>query len=208
MIPADGRHLTQFPGAAQSGERHIKDATQELQDVNEGLSEVAEKVRAARDILARAQVTAPTDGVVVQLRVHTPGGVVQAGEPLLDLVPQNDLRVVELKIDPRDIDVVYPGMPARVRLTAFDARTAPMIESAVTQVSADRIVDPVTGVAYFSGRVLPMELPDREDPEKPAHPALTSRMLAEVSLVTGARTVLNYVLDPLVRTMERAGREL
>ena len=111
--------------------------------------------------------------------------------------------MVELRIDPNDIDAVYPGQTARIRLTAFNARSTPLIEGKVVQISADRIVDPNTGAGYFSGRVIP----DAET-GNPGIPALTTGMQAEVFLVTAERSVLDYLLDPLVRSLGRAGREL
>lgn len=188
---------------AQIMELHQQDVALTHQETNERIAEVAEKIRAAKDILRRTDVVAPGDGVVVALRQHTVGGVVQAGEPVLELIPDHDRYVIDLRIDPNDIDIVYPGQTARVRLSAFNARTTPMITGEVVHVSADRLVDPATGVGYFSGRVIPNTLTMQEDT-----PLLSSGMQAEVYLVTGERTVLDYLLDPLVRASERAGREL
>lgn len=182
--------------------QHMKDVTKELQSVREETSVLREKIHAALDVLNRTEVKAPQDGTVVAMRVHTTGGIVQAGETLFDLVPEKDRHVIELKIDPKDIDEVYPGMKARVRLTAFNARTTPMIEGRVTQVSADRMTDPGSNAAYFTGRVLP----DSQYTNISAR--LTSGMQAEVFLVTAERTVLDYLLDPLIRSMDRAAREL
>ncbi len=187
--------------SALTRERHLKEVSRELQDVREQLAETRERLRAAQDVLERTEVKAPQAGTVVALSIHTLGGVVRAGEPLLDLVPDDDRYVVNLRIDPRDIDVVYPGMPARVRLTAFNARTTPTLEGRVSTVSADRLVDPDTGIAFFTGRVEP------ELTEDARHPKLTPGMQAEVFLVTAERTVLDYLLDPMVRALDRAGRE-
>lgn len=183
---------------------HQKEVAASFQETREQIAETTEKIRAAADISKRTDVQAPVDGVVVLLRHHTTGGVVQAGEPILEMIPDNERYVVELRIDPDDIDVVYPGQPARVRLTAFSARTTPMIEGKVVQVSADRIVDPKTGAGFFAGRVMPdaAQTPDGNMPD------LQPGMMAEVFLVTGERTVLDYLLDPLTRTLGRAGREL
>jgi HlyD family type I secretion membrane fusion protein len=186
---------------------HAKQVIQDLQDTQERLAEVTEKVRAARDILARTDIRAPASGVVVGLAVHTTGGVIKPGQPVLDLVPDADRTVVDLRIDPKDVDAVYPGMSARVRLTAFNARTTPMITGRVTRVSADRMVDPQTGATYFTGRVVPEDAVWREDKERGV-PALRPGMQAEVFLVTAERSVLDYLLDPLVRAVDRAGREL
>lgn len=183
-------------------ERHQTEIAAEHQETRERIGEVQEKIRAATDILTRTDVLAPEDGVVVALRHHTPGGVIQAGEPVLELVPDNDRYVIDVKIDPNDIDVVYPGQLARVRLSAFNARATPMIEGKVIQVSPDRLTDPQTGAGFFSGRVIPNETAYRAD-----RPMLSPGMQAEVFLVTERRSVLDYLLDPIVRAASRAGRE-
>ncbi len=188
---------------AQILEQHQQDVALKHQETNERIAEVAEKIRAAKDILTRTDVIAPGDGVVVALRQHTIGGVIQAGEPVLELIPDHDRYVIDLRIDPNDIDIVYPGQTARVRLSAFNARTTPMIVGEVVHVSADRLTDPATGAGYFSGRVIPNTLSMQDDT-----PRLSPGMQAEVYLVTGERTVLDFLLDPLVRASERAGREL
>ncbi len=187
---------------ALTTERHQTEVAAEHQETQERIAEVEEKVRAARDILTRTDVIAPADGVVVALRHHTPGGVIQAGEPVLELVPDDDRFVINLRIDPNDIDVFYPGQAARVRLSAFNARATPMLDGKVVQVSADRLIDPATGVGYFSGRVIPDETAYRAD-----RPMLSPGMQAEVFLVTERRSVLDYLLDPIVRAASRAGRE-
>lgn len=183
-------------------DQHMKEVTKELQSVREETSLLREKIHAALDVLNRTEVQAPQDGTVVGMQVHTTGGIVQAGEPLFDLIPENDRHVIELKIDPKDIDEVYPGMKARVRLTAFNARTTPMIEGRVSQISADRMTDPGSNTSYFTGRVIP------ETDGSEMYSKLTSGMQADVFLVTADRTVLDYLLEPLTRSMERAGREL
>lgn len=188
---------------AQILEQHQQDIAVKHQETNERIAEVAEKIRASKDILKRTDVIAPGDGVVVALRQHTIGGVIQAGEPVLELIPDHDRYVIDLRIDPNDIDIVYPGQTARVRLSAFNARTTPMIVGEVIHVSADRLTDPATGAGYFSGRVIPNTLSMQDDT-----PTLSPGMQAEVYLVTGERTVLDFLLDPLVRATERAGREL
>ena len=182
-------------------DRNRKDVAAEIQTTNERMAEVNEQIRAAKDVLARTVIKAPEDGVVVALRHYTLGGVVQAGEPILDIVPSQDHHVIELRIDPNDVDVVFPGQRARVRLAAFNARTAPMIDGTVVTVSPDKVVDPSTGSTFFTGRVMP------DIGSLDAVPALISGMQAEVFIMTAERTVLDYLLDPLFRSLDRAGRE-
>ncbi len=181
--------------------RHMNQVTEMVQEVQGRIADLEEKIRAARDVLSRTAVTAPVAGIVVDLQVHTPGGVVQPGQTLMDLVPDRDRLVVQARVHPRDIDAVFVDMPARVRLSAFNARTTPPLEGVVTSVSADRVTDPATGVPYFAVRVVPRETPGFD------LAALKPGMQAEVFLVTAERTALDYVLEPVTRSFERAGRE-
>ena len=173
-----------------------------LQDVQGKIADLKEKIYAAEDVMGRTSVRAPQSGTVVDLQVHTAGGVVQPGETLLDIVPDEDRLIIDVRVDPQDIDTVYEGMPARVRLTAFNARTTPLLEGSVTSVSADRMTDPVTGQSYFTARVVPVAGTQDFDVS-----TLKPGMQAEVYLVTAERTVLDYLLEPLARSFARAGRE-
>lgn len=186
---------------ALSVDRHQKEVAAEIQETNERMVEVGEQMRAAKDVLTRTVVRAPEDGVIVALRHHTLGGVVQAGEPILDIVPNHDQHVIELRINPNDIDVIFPGQRARVRLAAFNVRTSPLIEGTVINVSPDKVTDPGTGSTYFTGRVMP-DIGTLDNV-----PALISGMQAEVFITTDERTVLDYLVDPFIRSMDRAGRE-
>src|SRR5262249_47466482 len=97
----------------------------------------------------RSVVTAPQDGVVMNLRIHTTGGVIEPGGTILDLVPARDKLVLEVKIQPIDIDVVRPDLPAMVRFVAYKQRTTPVVEGRVKRVSADAVTEERTGITYF-----------------------------------------------------------
>ena len=154
-------------------------------------------------LLGRVKIIAPLDGTVVGLQIHTPGGVISPGEALLDIVPSGDRLVIEAKIDPTDIDVVHPGLPAHVRLTPFNTRSTRPIEGRIASVSADRLSDERTGESYYLARV---EL--KGNPANALDGAsLYPGMPAEVMIVTGARTALDYFLKPITRSLNRAFRE-
>ncbi|MCG8508965.1 MAG: HlyD family type I secretion periplasmic adaptor subunit [Rhodospirillales bacterium] len=183
-------------------QKRLNEVTELAQETGERIAELHEKIRAAADILERTIVRAPVDGYVVDLDVHTRGGIVQPGQRLLDLVPEKDRAVIDLRIDPRDIDAVYAGMPAQIRLSAFNARTTPLLSGRVTSISADRTVDPQSGAAYFTGRVMP----ERDEAGSDGI-SLSAGMQAEVYLITSKRSVLDYLTEPVLRSFERAGRE-
>ncbi len=184
--------------------RDHNQVTEQLQKVQGDIADLRDKLHAAEDVMRRTEVVAPRAGTVVDLQVHTQNGVVQPGQTLLDLVPELDRLIVDVRVDPRDIDVVYPAMPAQVRLTAFNARTTPMLTGTVTSVSADRMTDEVTGIPYFTARVILDTDADAADFELSR---LKAGMQAEVFLVTAERTALDYLIEPLVRSFARAGRE-
>lgn len=179
------------------------DIAKDLQDTQTLAAELSDRLRAATDVRGRTVITAPQDGKVVDLKVFTIGGVVAPGQPILDLVPSDDSLIVEARVSPLDIDVVRPGLPAHVRLTAFKAKRVPMVEGKVVQVAADKLTDPRTGEAYFTAQV-------RLDGASLAElhgVEITPGMPAEVFLVTGARKAVDYILSPITDSMRRAFRE-
>ncbi|MGE5548517.1 MAG: HlyD family type I secretion periplasmic adaptor subunit [Solirubrobacterales bacterium] len=179
------------------------DVAKELQDTQTTVAELSDRLRAASDVRGRTVITAPQDGKVVDLKVFTTGGVVTAGQPLMDLVPVDDSLIVEARVNPLDIDVVRAGLPAHVRLTAFKAKKVPMIDGTVVQVAADKLTDARTGEAYFTAQIKldGASLAEIHGVE------ITPGMPAEVFMVTGARKAVDYLLSPITDSMRRAFRE-
>ena len=157
----------------------------------------------AEDVLGRTKIRAPLDGTVVGLQVHTTGGVIGPGLPLMDIVPRYDKLVIEAQINPQDIDIVHPGLPAQVRLTAFSQRNILPVDGEVVWVSADRLTDENTGQPYFSARIQIVG----DVSEALGGATLYPGMQAEVMIVTGERTPLDYLLRPILSSLNRAFRE-
>ncbi|CAB5089399.1 Type I secretion membrane fusion protein, HlyD family [Olavius algarvensis associated proteobacterium Delta 3] len=174
-----------------------------LRDTQAELVDVSERLKAAEDILVRTDIRAPQAGVVMGLNVHTEAGVITPGQHLLDIVPEDDTLVIEAQVTPNDIDVVYAGLPAQVRLTAFKQRNTPMLDGKLTRVSADSFTDERTGAAYFLARVTI----DAEELKKLDGRELYPGMGAEVMIKTGKRTTMDYILAPLTDSLRRAFRE-
>jgi HlyD family type I secretion membrane fusion protein len=165
------------------------------------LASLGERLKAARDRLDRTTITAPVAGTIVALRVKTPGGVIGAGEALMDIVPAADILLIEARVAPNDIDEVRPGLGAQVRLLAYRSRTMPRLVGAVQDVSADRLVDAKTGQAYYTAQV-------NIDPATlPPDVKLTPGMPAEALIVTGNRTLLHYLLQPVLDVVQRGMRQ-
>lgn len=161
------------------------------------------QLRAAKDVIERAKIRAPIAGSVVGLQVHTAGGVIKAGDTLLSIVPKDEPLVIEARIDPNDIDVVHSGLPAQVRLTPYNARIMPPLPAVVEWISADAMRDPSTGASFYLARV---KL-DGEPAELPDDIQLYPGMPAEIMVITGERSFMDYLAAPITRSYQRAFRE-
>lgn len=181
---------------------------EELRNVDARLAELAPQLAGARERLELTRLRAPTDGVVVGLQIHTVGGVVSAGERVMDIVPEGQELIVEAQVRPEAADDLEPGQTTEVRITAFGGRNLPIVHGAVRQVSADRFVDERTGQAYFLAQVaVPPEELRRLTEAGGATRRLRPGLSAQVVIPTRSRTALQYLLEPLDQTLWRSLRE-
>ena len=185
-------------------EQRITQAAEGLRQMQTGLAEATPKLAAARQMLNAATVRSPADGYVLDLTQFTIGGVVAPGERLMSVVPANAPLIVTGRIKPQDVDVVKPGMKARVRLSAFNSRRTPPVDATVMTVSADQLVDEKTGEGYFR---VDLKIPPQELVKLPKGDKLSPGMPAETMIVTGNRSILSYVISPLTDTIRDALRE-
>src|SRR5262249_28130264 len=121
----------------------------ELRETELKLFELREHYLAGKIELARTEIRAPVSGHVVNLQLHTLGGVVRPGETLLELVPDHDSLVIEAKVRTNDIQDLAPGMPTEVRFPTFKQRTTPTLQGKLETVSADSLSDTRSGEAYY-----------------------------------------------------------
>ena len=189
--------------AAQTS-AHAEEVATGLAEMRAKAGELRAEVRAARERLDRTAIRAPTAGTVVELQLRTVGGVIRPGDRILDIVPKGDPLVIEARISPSDIDVVHAGLMADVRLLAYRSRHLPRIMGEVRKVSADRLSDPKTGQPYYTAEITVDPATLRE---LAPGVALTAGMPAEALILTGERTMLDYLLDPIYQTFRRALRE-
>jgi HlyD family type I secretion membrane fusion protein len=175
----------------------------ELRDTQSRLLENRQKLGAAVDVDNRMEVVAPVSGQVVDLKVHTLGGVVRPGDALLDIVPQSDELVVEARVRPVDIDAVHAGQSAQVALTAYKQRTTPRLDGRLATVSADALIDESRHISYYSAEIHI----DSSELAKLNGVQLYPGMPAEVMIVTGERTLLQYFIQPVIDSFHRAFRE-
>ncbi|MDH2012969.1 HlyD family type I secretion periplasmic adaptor subunit [Pseudomonas juntendi] len=168
------------------------DVANELSDVQAKVFDLQEKEAALRDRLSRVVIRAPESGMVLDMKVHTIGGVVSAGTPLLDIVPEDSELVVEARVEPKDIDRLKLGKVADIRFSAFSAATTPVIEGNLVRISADRLTDEHSGDPYYLVRVKVSE----DGMKKLGNRKLQPGMPAEVLINAGERTMLEYLLKP------------
>ena len=175
----------------------------DLRESQDKESELSQRVVAAQDLLDRIEIRAPTAGVVHQLAVHTIGGVISAGQVIMEIVPDADGLQIEAKLPPVDIDQVRVGQTALVRFSAFNQRTTPQVGGIVSYVAADLTQEPQTRAAYYTIKVT---LPG-EQLRRLGNLQLVSGMPAEVFLQTGSRTMMSYLLKPFTDQMQRTFSE-
>jgi HlyD family secretion protein len=181
----------------------VSDVSKDLRETNDKIGEFVERKVTAEDQLRRVDIRAPQDGMVLQSTVHTVGGVIQAGDAIMMIVPQTDNLSVEAKVQPQDIDQLQIGQKTLLRLSAFNQRTTPELSGVVSRVSPDTTTDQRTGQSYYTIRVSmpPDEIARLGDVK------LIPGMPVEAFVQTGDRTMLSYLIKPLHDQLMRAFRE-
>jgi HlyD family secretion protein len=175
---------------------------QSLREAQNQIFQLRERLLAAKDQLSRTEVRAPEDGVITELRIHTPGGVIGAGAPLMDLVPRQDRLIVTARLRPEDIDVVHPGLKAEVHLIPYNQRRVPRLKGTVVQVSADRLLDKRTDQPYYATKIR------IDDAQVAANDIqIVPGMPVQVFITTGRGTVALYALRPLLDSFRNAFHE-
>ncbi len=188
---------------AQARGAYQQRAADELKDASARLREIEDRLRPSQDQVDRQTVRAPVDGTVMALRVSAPGTAVGPREPLLEIAPANENLVVELHIEPHDIDHVRKDGTAEVRLSAFNSRSTPLLPAKIVGVSPDAVIDPESKQSWYVARV------EVQTDELAKYPQLRLQagMPAEVFVTTPARSLLEYLLEPLGDFARRALRE-
>ncbi|MFO1188195.1 MAG: HlyD family type I secretion periplasmic adaptor subunit [Alphaproteobacteria bacterium] len=184
-------------------DQRLADIGREMQEALAMEADLNDRLRAATDIRQRREIIAPQDGVVVDLKIFTPGGVIAPGQAIMDIVPEGDALLAEARVQPADIESVRVGLPAQVWLTAFRTSMVPPIEARVVNVSADKLTDPRSGEPYFVARVSI----DPESLAKLPDVVLSPGMPIDVAVVTGNRRAVDYFLAPIVDRLRRSFRE-
>lgn len=167
------------------------------------LNEIKERLSALKERKTRTEIKSPVAGTIQDITVNTVGGVIRAGEDIIKIVPKDDQLIVEAKIKPSDRAFVYPGQPAVVKITAYDFAIYGGLKAEVVDISADSIEDE-QGETYYRVRLKTHETElKRKDEVLP----ITVGMVAAADILTGRKTVMQYLLKPFVKTLDTAMSE-
>jgi membrane fusion protein, adhesin transport system len=185
-------------------EKFRQDARTDISQHEADLAIVMESLRAADDRVVRADIRSPVDGIVNKINSNTVGGVVQAGETMMEVVPLEDSLFVEAKIRPSDIAFIHPKQPAVVKITAYDFSIYGGLEGEVERISADSVYDEEARENFYlvTVKTLRSQLKNGKE-ELPIIPG----MVASVDILTGKKSVLDYLLKPINKAREEALRE-
>ncbi|MBR0793504.1 HlyD family type I secretion periplasmic adaptor subunit [Bradyrhizobium manausense] len=188
---------------AQLDNDRMTDVTKDLRDTQAKILEVIPKALNAKAVLGRMEIRAPYSGQVVGLNVFSVGGVIQRGDKILDIVPEQDGLTIEAQVAVEDISDVHPNTRAEVHLTAYKQRIVPIIHGDVVQVSADRLTDPKTNNPYYTAFVRI----DGDELAAMPNIRLYPGMPATVMIPTVQRTAFEYLVGPLIMSFNHAFRQ-
>jgi len=180
-----------------------KEVDTSLADVRREVQADAEKFKALTEELGRTEIRTPVTGHVVGLTVQTVGGVVQAGQKLMDIVPRNEALVLETQVAPNLIDRIQPGAPVDVRFAAFAHSPQLVVAGVVDSISADILTDPSGKYSYYLARV--SITPDGM--KTLGKRLLQPGMPVDVVIKTGERSLLTYLLHPLLKRISASMKE-
>ncbi|MEH7878055.1 HlyD family type I secretion periplasmic adaptor subunit [Rhizobium laguerreae] len=200
---AEGKAIEIDRQSIQLDEDRRSEIAKDLTDVEAQIAEYEERRGTAVDQLHRLDITAPLTGRVHELSVHTVNGVIDPGQTLMLVVPENNELTVQAKVATRDIDQVHVGQSVDVRFSAFDQRTTPDVAGEITSIAPDIVKDERTGISYYPLRVKPKA----ESIAKLKTIKLYPGMPAEVFIKIGDRTVISYLTKPLTDQMQHVFRQ-
>jgi membrane fusion protein, epimerase transport system len=181
------------------------DTLQKIVEAETHLSDLKSKIIANEDVLSRTTITSPIDGTIVGLSLHTVGGVVSPGKPILEIIPADSKLLVIAQVNTTDIDKVKVGLLAEVKFSAFNLRQVLIIEGRVIHVSADSFVDEVSHAPYYEAKIEVTK--EGMERLKENGFVLVAGMPAEVMIQIGDRTALSYLVKPFREMLGRGFNE-
>lgn len=201
-IPITQSELSEAKGRLEETKaRQKNDLLDELRKTTLESKQLNERQKADKDRMVRTDVASPVKGIVNRLYIHTIGGTVRPGEVLAEVTPLDDSIIVEAKIAPEHRAKIWVGQDVKVKITAYEYATYGTIPGKVTDISADSFADEQTHALYYRVKVAL----DRS--QLSADKKIMPGMMTEVNILTGKRTVMDYLLRPLLRIQEDAFKE-
>jgi membrane fusion protein, epimerase transport system len=180
-----------------------QELAKQMSEAQESLIELNSQLKAAQNVLSRTVVMAPIAGIILGLKATTVGGVLTTGTPIMDVVPEGDMLVIDAHVKPLDVDSVRKGLTARVKFASFSAKTTPELDGVVDNVSADVLLEPNKGEPYYLMRVTITG----EELKKLNGLEVVPGMPAEVFSNGGSRTMVQYLFDPIAGLVRKSFRE-
>ncbi len=184
-------------------DKFTSQALEELNDVETQIASLKENLRSMEDRVDRTEIRAPVDGVVNKIHLKTIGGVVEPAMKLVEIVPSNDTLKIVAMVKPTDIAFLNVGQPAKVKVTAYDSQIFGALDGELTRIAATSVTDNEGNVmfevevrthkTYLGTKVKPLPI--------------TAGMVADIEVITGKRTILNFLMKPIYRGFNRALRE-
>jgi membrane fusion protein, type I secretion system len=181
----------------------FSDIAGSIQETQLKLNDVAQRITAAEDVLARTVIRSPGRGIVMNIQTRTVGSAIVAGQPILDVVPEDDPLVVEAHINPTDVDAVAVGAHTQVRLTAYNVRTLAPLDGEVVYLAPDQERDPKTNAPFYTVRAAITPEALAQHPEVALYPG----MPAEILIQHEARKAISYFIEPITSSFRRALHE-
>ncbi|MDA0708001.1 MAG: HlyD family type I secretion periplasmic adaptor subunit [Proteobacteria bacterium] len=178
-------------------------ALMELNEAETNRNQLVDSLPALSDRVNRTDVLAPTDGIINQVMVSTLGGIVDSGMPIVELVPLDDTLLVEAEVQPQDIAFLRPGQDARVKLTAYDFARYGALEGRVENISADAILNDQEQYVY----VIQVRTEENSLPSDDGNLPILPGMVAEVDILNGKKSIMRYLMNPVLKLQEKAFRE-
>ncbi|NQY94596.1 MAG: HlyD family type I secretion periplasmic adaptor subunit, partial [Campylobacteraceae bacterium] len=182
------------------------EASMELQKIISEIKRFESKLVAEEDILAKTNIISPVDGTIKQINKNTIGGVVSSGMDLIEIVPHSTTLLVEAKINPKDIAFINPNLKAVIKITAYDFGIYGGLEGEIIEISADSIIDEESQEKKSYYRIVVKtnkNYLERNGVKLPIIPG----MIASVDIITGKKTILDFILKPILKTKQNAFHE-
>jgi HlyD family type I secretion membrane fusion protein len=167
-----------------------KELLEEKQKINLAIQQLIERLSADKDRVFREDVASPVSGTVNRLYINTIGGAVKPSEVLVELIPDDGSIIVTGKVSPRDRAKIWHDQKAKIKITAFDHYQEKPIEGKIIDISADSLVDEATGKSFYRIKVMPTQKVTQTKHR------IMSGMETEIHIVSGKRTIMNYLLEP------------